>query len=64
MQNARCAENYVACIQIERSDVLQNLQPCPVGTAVTTSGFDLPQKHLIHVVDRIVDVQVRTKVVN
>ena len=39
-----------ACIQIGKDQRAQNLQPCPVGTAVTTSGFDLPQKHLIHVV--------------
>ena len=39
-----------ACIEIGKVQRAQNLQPCPVGTAVTTSGFNLPQEHLIHVV--------------
>ena len=38
------------CIEIGKEQRAQNLQPCPVGTAVTTSAFDLPQEHLIHVV--------------
>ena len=38
------------CVEIGKIQRAQNLQPCPVGTAVTTSAFDLPQEHLIHVV--------------
>jgi O-acetyl-ADP-ribose deacetylase (regulator of RNase III) len=38
------------CVEIGKTQRAQNLQPCPVGTAVTTSAFDLPQEHLIHVV--------------
>jgi len=38
------------CIEIGKIQRAQNLQPCPVGTAVTTPAFDLPQEHLIHVV--------------
>ena len=39
-----------ACIEIGKAQRAQNLQPCPVGTAVTTPAFNLPQEHLIHVV--------------
>lgn len=39
-----------ACIEIGKVQRAQNLQPCPVGHAVTTSGFGLPCEHLIHVV--------------
>ena len=39
-----------ACVEIGKVQRAQNLQPCPVGTAVTTAAFDLPQEHLIHVV--------------
>ena len=38
------------CIEIGKIQRAQHLQPCPVGTAVTTPAFDLPQEHLIHVV--------------
>ena len=38
------------CIEIGKTQRAQILQPCPVGTAVTTPAFDLPQEHLIHVV--------------
>ena len=38
------------CVEIGKIQRAQNLQPCPVGTAVTTPAFDLPQEHLIHVV--------------
>lgn len=38
------------CVEIGKIQRAQNLQPCPVGTAVTTSAFDLPHEHLIHVV--------------
>ena len=38
------------CVEIGKVQRAQNLQPCPVGTAVTTSAFELPQEHLIHVV--------------
>ena len=39
-----------ACTQIARSQRAQNLQPCSVGSAVTTPPFNLPVQHLIHVV--------------
>ena len=38
------------CVEIGKIQRAQNLQPCPVGTAVTTVAFDLPHEHLIHVV--------------
>ncbi|MEC7703650.1 MAG: macro domain-containing protein [Candidatus Thermoplasmatota archaeon] len=38
------------CIEISKAQRAKNMQPCPVGTAVTTSAFDLPHEHLIHVV--------------
>jgi O-acetyl-ADP-ribose deacetylase (regulator of RNase III) len=39
-----------ACAEIASVRRKKNLQPCPVGTAVTTDAFDLPAKRLIHVV--------------
>ena len=39
-----------ACTQIARTQRAQNLQPCSVGSAVTTAPFNLPVQHLIHVV--------------
>ena len=38
------------CVEIGKIQRAQTLQPCPVGPAVTTPAFDLPQEHLIHVV--------------
>ncbi len=37
------------CDEIARKRRAQNLQPCPVGTAVTTGAYDLPAAKLIHV---------------
>lgn len=39
-----------ACNAIAAERRKDNLQPCPVGTAVVTDAFDLPAKKLIHVV--------------
>lgn len=39
-----------ACAQIARGQRELNLQPCTVGSAVSTSPFNLPVEHLIHVV--------------
>ena len=39
-----------ACAQIARGQRALNLQPCSVGSAVSTSPFNLPVEHLIHVV--------------
>ncbi|MEC7390560.1 MAG: macro domain-containing protein [Candidatus Thermoplasmatota archaeon] len=39
-----------ACSQIARGQRALNLQPCSVGSAVSTSPFNLPVQHLIHVV--------------
>tara|TARA_B100000902_G_scaffold144182_1_gene141610 strand:+ start:4283 stop:4921 length:639 start_codon:yes stop_codon:yes gene_type:complete len=39
-----------ACAQIARGQRALNLQPCSVGSAVSTSPFNLPVQHLIHVV--------------
>ncbi|MBA45347.1 MAG: hypothetical protein CMB31_02010 [Euryarchaeota archaeon] len=39
-----------ACAQIARGQRALNLQPCTVGSAVSTSPFNLPVEHLIHVV--------------
>ena len=50
MHSAAGEELREACIEIGKVQRAQNLQPCPVGTAVTTSAFNLPQEHLIHVV--------------
>jgi len=38
------------CQDIAKERRLLNLQPCGVGEAVVTPGFDLPAKNLIHVV--------------
>lgn len=50
MHTAAGEELREACIEIGKKQRAQNLQPCPVGTAVTTSAYNLPQEHLIHVV--------------
>ena len=50
MHSAAGEELREACVEIGKVQRAQNLQPCPVGTAVTTSAFNLPQEHLIHVV--------------
>tara|TARA_A100001037_G_scaffold291131_1_gene304806 strand:+ start:603 stop:1229 length:627 start_codon:yes stop_codon:yes gene_type:complete len=39
-----------ACDEIARERRKENLQPCPVGTAVVTDAFDLNAGKLIHVV--------------
>ncbi len=39
-----------ACIEIGKQQRAKNMQPCPVGHAVTTDGFGLPCEKLIHVV--------------
>ena len=39
-----------ACSQIARGQRALNLQPCSVGSAVTTEPFNLPVQELIHVV--------------
>ncbi|MAS80560.1 MAG: hypothetical protein CMA28_02940 [Euryarchaeota archaeon] len=39
-----------ACADIAKERRKLNLQPCGVGEAVTTSGFDLPAANLVHVV--------------
>ena len=39
-----------ACAQIARGQRALNLQPCTVGSAVSTSPFNLPVERLIHVV--------------
>ena len=39
-----------ACVEIGKVQRAQNLQPCPVGTAVVTEPFGMPCKTLIHVV--------------
>ena len=50
MHDAAGEQLRETCIEIGKIQRAQNLQPCPVGTAVTTPAFDLPQEHLIHVV--------------
>ena len=50
MHQAAGEELREVCLEIGKVQRAKNLQPCPVGTAVTTSAFNLPQKHLIHVV--------------
>jgi O-acetyl-ADP-ribose deacetylase (regulator of RNase III) len=50
MHAAAGEELREACMEIAKVQRAQNLQPCPVGNAVTTPGFNLPCKHLIHVV--------------
>jgi O-acetyl-ADP-ribose deacetylase (regulator of RNase III) len=39
-----------ACIAIAKEKRKTNTQPCGVGEAVTTSAYNLPAEHLIHVV--------------
>ncbi len=39
-----------ACANIAKEKRKSNLQPCGVGEAVTTPGFDLPASNLVHVV--------------
>ncbi|MDP6906272.1 MAG: macro domain-containing protein [Candidatus Thalassarchaeaceae archaeon] len=50
MHNVAGEELRAACLEIAKKQRAQNLQPCPVGHAVTTKGFNLPCEHLIHVV--------------
>ena len=50
VHNAAGDELREACSQIARGQRALNLQPCSVGSAVSTSPFNLPVQHLIHVV--------------
>ena len=50
IHNAAGDELREACSQIARGQRALNLQPCSVGSAVSTSPFNLPVQHLIHVV--------------
>ena len=50
IHNAAGDELRDACSQIARGQRALNLQPCSVGSAVSTSPFNLPVQHLIHVV--------------
>jgi O-acetyl-ADP-ribose deacetylase (regulator of RNase III) len=43
-------ELRAACAEIGKVQRAQNLQPCPVGNAVTTDSFNLPCEKVIHVV--------------
>jgi O-acetyl-ADP-ribose deacetylase (regulator of RNase III) len=50
IHNAAGEELREACAQIARGQRALNLQPCSVGSAVSTAPFNLPVQHLIHVV--------------
>jgi O-acetyl-ADP-ribose deacetylase (regulator of RNase III) len=50
MQQAAGPELREFCAGIARERRKSNLQPCGVGEAVTTPAFNLPAKHLVHVV--------------
>jgi O-acetyl-ADP-ribose deacetylase (regulator of RNase III) len=50
MQLAAGEELREFCAGIARERRKFNLQPCSVGEAVTTPAFNLPAKHLVHVV--------------
>ncbi|MDP7531978.1 MAG: macro domain-containing protein [Candidatus Thalassarchaeum sp.] len=50
MQQAAGPELREFCAGIARERRKFNLQPCGVGEAVTTPSFNLPAKHLVHVV--------------
>ena len=50
MQQAAGEELREFCAGIARERRKFNLQPCSVGEAVTTPAFNLPAKHLVHVV--------------
>ena len=50
IHNGAGDEDREACSQIARGQRALNLQPCSVGSAVSTSPFNLPVQHLIHVV--------------
>ena len=50
IHNAAGDELREACSQIARGQRALNLPPCSVGSAVSTSPFNLPVQHLIHVV--------------
>jgi len=50
MQQAAGPELREFCAGIARERRKSNLQPCGVGEAVTTPSFNLPAKHLVHVV--------------
>lgn len=50
IHNAAGDELREACSHIARGQRALNLQPCSVGSAVSTSPFNLPVQHLIHVV--------------
>ena len=50
MQQAAGPELREFCAGIAKERRKFNLQPCGVGEAVTTPAFNLPAKHLVHVV--------------
>jgi O-acetyl-ADP-ribose deacetylase (regulator of RNase III) len=50
MQLAAGPELRAACTEIAKEKRKTNSQPCGVGEAVTTSAYNLPAEHLIHVV--------------
>ena len=50
MQQAAGEGLREACANIAKERRKENLQPCGVGEAVTTPGFDLPATNLVHVV--------------
>ena len=50
LQQAAGPELREFCAGIARERRKFNLQPCGVGEAVTTPSFNLPAKHLVHVV--------------
>ena len=50
LQQAAGPELREFCAGIARERRKFNLQPCGVGEAVTTPSFNLPVKHLVHVV--------------
>jgi O-acetyl-ADP-ribose deacetylase (regulator of RNase III) len=50
LQQAAGPELREFCAGIARERRKSNLQPCSVGEAVTTPSFNLPAKHLVHVV--------------
>ena len=50
LQQAAGPELREFCAGIARERRKSNLQPCGVGEAVTTPAFNLPAKHLVHVV--------------
>lgn len=50
LQQAAGPELREFCAGIARERRKSNLQPCGVGEAVTTPSFNLPAKHLVHVV--------------